>query len=333
MLGQEDKPILSFKYHDETEETEISEGALLKVLSMGERRALYLINVIFEVRRRMKDKVETLVVVDDIADSFDYNNKYAIIQYLQDITKDRRMKIIIMTHNFDFFRTVESRFVDYANCLMATRDETGITLSPASGIRNVTSDWKKNFFKDSRKQIASIPFLRNIVEMTVGKSDPRFLTLTSMLHLKDTTDSLTLGDLDGIFNSLCKPNGASKDPSRKVIDLVMVEADAALAAGGAVALETKIVLAIGIRLAAERLVIKKINDPAFVTSITKSQTRTLIERFRKLFPNEDTARRVLDRVELMTPENIHVNAFMYEPLIDMGEGQLRNLYSDVKALT
>lgn len=159
MLGQEDKPILSFKYHDETGETEISEPALLKVLSMGERRALYLINVIFEVRRRMKDQVETLVVVDDIADSFDYNNKYAIIQYLQDITKDRRMKIIIMTHNFDFFRTVESRFVGYSNCLMATRDENGITLLPAAGIRNVISNWKNDFFKNSKKQIASIPFL------------------------------------------------------------------------------------------------------------------------------------------------------------------------------
>jgi hypothetical protein len=332
MLGQEDRPILSFKYHDESGETEISEDALLKVLSMGERRALYLINVIFEVRRRMKDKVETLVVVDDIADSFDYNNKYAIIQYLQDITKDRRMKLIIMTHNFDFFRTVESRFVDYPNCLMASRDESGITLSPATGIRNVTNDWKKNFFKDSRKQIASIPFLRNIVEMTVGKSDPRFLTLTSMLHLKANTDSLTLGDLDNIFNSLCEPEGASADPGRKVIELVMAEADAALAAGGAATLETKIVLAIGVRLTAESFIIKKINDDAWVANITKHQTRKLIERFREQFPDEVAALRVLDRVELMTPENIHVNAFMYEPIIDMGEGHLRRLYADVKAL-
>lgn len=332
MLGQEDKPILTFRYHDESGETDISEDALVKVLSMGERRALYLINVIFEVRRRMKDQVETLVVVDDIADSFDYNNKYAIIQYLQDITKDARMKLIIMTHNFDFFRTVQSRFVNYTNCLMATRDTNGITLSPASGIRNVTADWKRHFFKDSRKQVASIAFLRNIVEMTVGEDDPRFLKLTSMLHLKDKTDALVLGDLDEIFNSLCQPTGASANPGRKVIDLILAEADAALVAGGAANLETKIVLAIGIRLTAERFVIDKIADPAFVAGITKHQTRKLIERFRQRFPAEDAALRVLDRVELMTPENIHVNAFMYEPIIDMGESQLRTLYADVKAL-
>jgi hypothetical protein len=42
---------------------------------------------------------------------------------------------------------------------------------------------------------------------------------------------------------------------------------------------------------------------------------------------------VLDRVALMTPENIHLNSFMYEPIIDMGEGPLRTLYKDIKALT
>lgn len=332
MLGQENKPTLTFKYHDEIGETEISGSDLLKVLSMGERRALYLINVIFEVRRRMKDSVETLVVVDDIADSFDYNNKYAIIQYLQDITKDSEMNLMIMTHNFDFFRTIESRFVGYSHCLMATRDANGITLSQATGIRNVTNDWKKNFFKDTRKQIASIPFLRNIVEMTVGQNDPRFLTLTSMLHLKTDTDALTVADLDAIFNSVCEPTGASPDGAKKVIDLILAEADDALTSIGPVTLETKIVLAIGTRLAAEKFMIQKINDDPFVAGITKHQTRALMERYRAEFPNETATLRVLDRVELMTPENIHVNAFMYEPIIDMGESQLRKLYGDVKAL-
>lgn len=332
MLGHELRPILTFRYHDETGETDISEEALLKVLSMGERRALYLINVIFEVRRRMKDEVETLVVVDDIADSFDYNNKYAIIQYLQDITKERRMKLIVMTHNFDFFRTVESRFVGYPHCLMATRDENGIALAQATAIRNVTSDWKKNFFTDARKQVAAIPFLRNIVEMTVGKKDDKFATLTAMLHLKENTNSLTLKDLETIFNTLCEPQGEAKEPDRKVIDLILSEADAALAEDDAVTLETKIVLAIGIRLTAEAFVIKKINDDAYVANIKKHQTRMLIDRFREMFPGEEAALRVLDSVELMTPENIHVNAFMYEPIIDMGGGQLRDLYAKVKAL-
>jgi len=32
------------------------------------------------------------------------------------------------------------------------------------------------------------------------------------------------------------------------------------------------------------------------------------------------------------PENIHLNSFMYEPIIDMSDVALRGLYSDVKSL-
>ena len=34
----------------------------------------------------------------------------------------------------------------------------------------------------------------------------------------------------------------------------------------------------------------------------------------------------------MTPENIHINAFMYEPLIDMSINHLVKLYNDILEL-
>ena len=34
----------------------------------------------------------------------------------------------------------------------------------------------------------------------------------------------------------------------------------------------------------------------------------------------------------MTPENIHVNSFMYEPIIDMSDVALREFYTQVKSL-
>ena len=333
MLGQDTIPMLGFRYKDGAEEIDVGRETLLRVLSTGERKALYIINVIFEIERRRKDGVETLVVVDDIADSFDYNNKYAIIQYLQDISEGA-FKLIIMTHNFDFFRTIESRFVSYSNCLMASKNETGITLVKASGIRNVfANDWKKDFFANSRKKIASICFLRNIVEMTTGPDDRRYIDLTSMLHLKAASATLTVADLDTIFNSLCQTTGASANAAQSVVDLVLQEAAGCARDGGALRLENKIVLAMGIRIAAERFMIAKINDAAWVEAIKENQTRRLIVRFKRDFPGETQALGVLDRVELMTPENIHVNSFMYEPIIDMGDDHLRELFSDVSNLT
>jgi len=41
---------------------------------------------------------------------------------------------------------------------------------------------------------------------------------------------------------------------------------------------------------------------------------------------------ILDHVALITPVNIHLNAFMYEPIVDMSDDHLRALYKEVLAL-
>jgi len=51
-----------------------------------------------------------------------------------------------------------------------------------------------------------------------------------------------------------------------------------------------------------------------------------------LYGDDATALRTLDRVILMTPENIHLNSFMYEPIVDMSDEHLRTLYDEVNAL-
>ena len=164
MLGDHPIITLGFTYHDGSEKKSIARESLLAALSTGEKKALYVLNIMFEVETRIKENRETLIVVDDIADSFDYQNKYAIIEYLKDIGRNPLLKQIIMTHNFDFFRTLESRFVNYKNCFMATKSSTGISFEKASGIRNIfIHDLKKGFFKDPKKKIASIPFIRNLL--------------------------------------------------------------------------------------------------------------------------------------------------------------------------
>lgn len=100
---------------------------------MGEKKALYHPDLLFEIEVRKKAGQDSLIVVDDIADSFDYKNKYTIVQYLMDISEDPRFRQIILTHNFDFYRTVQSRFVKYSDCFMALKTSTGVTLESAEG--------------------------------------------------------------------------------------------------------------------------------------------------------------------------------------------------------
>lgn len=331
MLGDDTVITLGFTYYDGTDRKDIPKKSLLEALSTGEKKALYVLNVMFEVETRIKENRETLIIVDDIADSFDYQNKYAIIEYLKDIGQNPLFKQIIMTHNFDFFRTLESRFVNYNNCLMATKSSAGITLGKASGIRNIfVNDLKKSFFTDAKKKIASIPFIRNLVEYTAGESDPMFLKLTSMLHRRPDSGTLTEADLDRIYNAVfsTKKNVAHGKP---IIDLIHEQAGICLAAPAGANFENKIVLAIATRLAAETFMLQRINDPAFVAGITARQTQVLTTKFRELFGG-DPALETLDRVVLMTPENIHLNSFMYEPIVDMSDEHLRKLYGNVLAL-
>ena len=57
-----------------------------------------------------------------------------------------------------------------------------------------------------------------------------------------------------------------------------------------------------------------------------------MDKFKEKFPQEIEAIAILDQVTLMTPENIHVNSFMYEPTIDMSDDSLKKLYRRVKGL-
>lgn len=331
-LGQTAIIELGFTYIDGKETAELPKTELLQSLSTGERKAFYILNVIFEIETRRKNKQETLIVVDDVADSFDYQNKYAIIQYLKDICDDGLFKMIVMTHNFDFFRTIESRFVGYANCLMASKTEGGVEVVKASAIKNVFArDWKKKFFADGKKKIASIPFLRNLVEMTIGEDDPLYEKLTSMLHWKAQTPKITVADLDDIYNDICRTKGKSSDPGRLIHELIVEQADDCLAKPNST-LENKIVLAIAIRLLSEKFMIDRIADHAFVASIDANQSAGLTGKFKQKFPAEVENITTLDKVALMTPENIHVNSFMYEPIIDMSDDSLRKLYAKVKML-
>jgi hypothetical protein len=332
LLGNEALLNLDYTFKDGSDSAKVERNALMKSLSQGERKALYILNIIFEIEVRRNNKTETLFVVDDIADSFDYRNKYAIIQYLSEISEGAVFKQIILTHNFDFFRTISSRFVGYAGSLMATRSQEGIVLDQASGIRNIfVRDWKLHFFSDNKKRIASIPFMRNLIEYTRGTSDPDYIKLTSLLHWKSDSAGIKQAELDQIYRTLFGGTGSYSNGGASVVDLIDQEAKACLSATTGVNFENKIVLAIAIRLVAERFMVSKLGS-AITTGIEENQTQKLLQEFQKNYSGGAEAIKALRCVVIMTPENIHLNAFMYEPILDMSDEHLRDLYKKVSAL-
>ena len=333
MLGQEPVLRLGFEFGDGIDTASVDRAALLDVLSTGEKKALYILNILFEVETRRSSGQSTLFVVDDLADSFDYKNKYAIIQYLKDISAEEDFKLVILTHNFDFYRTLESRFVGYSNCLMAQRATDGITLVQAEGIKNpFINDWKAKFFESPIKRYASIPFIRNILEYTKGPTDADYDVLTSLLHWKGGSSAILQHDLDVIFSSTFGLAGDWPTADESVVDAILREADECLTADAGINFENKIVLSIATRLLAEQFMLRALADEEEATDIEANQTARLLADYMKSDKADADAAKILEGVVLMTPENIHVNSFMYEPILDMSDEHLRRLYAEVKAL-
>jgi hypothetical protein len=117
-----------------------------------------------------------------------------------------------------------------------------------------------------------------------------------------------------------------------MIDLIKQEAGACVSAGDGINFENKIVLSIAIRLQAEQFMTGKLADPAFVAAIQANQTQKLMAEYVGKFAGDRAAIKTIQRVVLMTPENIHLNSFMYEPILDMSDEHLRKLYTEVLAL-
>ena len=100
-------------------------------------------------------------------------------------------------------------------------------------------------------------------------------------------------------------------------------------------LQNKIVLSIAIRLIAENYLKEKIlatGVPEVDLEVKGTQTGQWTEIYKKQCPN-DSNRAIIERVNMMTPELIHLNSFMYEPLIDMSVFHLIKLYKNCKALS
>ena len=314
----------------------------LDTLSLGERRAMYLLYIIFEFHARLSKGEDTVVVIDDIADSFDYKNKYAIIEYLKELAEETSLRLIVLTHNFDFYRTFQSRVLasaQWENSFVAQKNEQAVKLlkGGSKNVANPFEQWKNGCKSDSAMLIAMVPFIRNLVEYRDGNSCDAYSKLTSMLHIKQELPSLKIADLESIISNVVSGVVLDDcfDPQELVLIHIYKTADSLCAeVEEEICLEKKVTLSIAIRLKAEEFMWSQVNDQ---TPFSKYQTNKLYKRLLKENESNSDSRflnvkTLLSRVMLMTSENIHINSFMYEPLMDMSCHHLVSLYDDIKAL-
>ncbi len=343
----------SFKKGETVRTIDRSRLEKLDTLSQGEKRALYLLNIIFDIEQIKNTGEETLLIIDDIADSFDYKNKYAIIEYLYELAQESNIYMIILTHNFDFYRTIASRLsVNRSNRLIAHYANNVLELKVEYYQDKPFKNWKNS---PTEKYIfALLPFVRNLVEYGVDRNISNTgedqLFLTSLLHEKQDSHNITFGDIEPLYKHYA---GVSQFDASVESDVAVLSKLYSVCDDITISdtkLENKIVLSIGIRHKAEEYMIQQILDYTgqilwrknrrnysgtnieFMNFINNNgnQTRELFNGFRQ-FGDEEKIK-VLNEVNIMTPEHIHVNSFMYEPILDMDIVELHRLYQTIKSL-
>ncbi len=342
VILKEESLILNFVYKTGTAEKEVNREKLEDCLSNGEKKALYILNILYELKAKELEGKEYLVILDDIADSFDYKNKYAIIEYLNDIIEKSVFKLIILTHNFDFYRSVSSRLNLNSNNFFAIKHDNEIVLKKGQYTKNVFMTWKSKI-NEPKIFISSIAFIRNIIEYIAGQSDKDYKLLTNLLHYKEIvkdqikdTNSIVVSDIISIFTNFWHISNQqiTITKNKKMVDLIFDTANDITqeTTVNEVLLENKIVLSIAIRLKAEIYMINKINNKNITDNIDSNQTRELMNNMDFSVTNGKEIKTILEEVLIMTSENIHINSFMYEPIIDMSVEYLMKLYTKVCSL-
>ena len=347
LLLNEEAAALSFEYSTQAGQKAVESKVLEEVvLSKGELRAFYTLQLLFAIEKMKHDGgQEHILVFDDISDSFDYKNKYAIVEYICDLKDDARFKMIILTHNFDFYRTISSRLrVKRNSTYMAYKDANDeIKFHQAEYLREPFKLIKSHADKPEFF-IALIPLVRNLIEYTkdttIDPSKSDYLKLTSCLHVKTDTENLTVNDIVQIVrNNMDIHNLPVVNTDFNIKNYIYNTAEALCNQPvlDEIYIENKIVFAAGIRLKAEDYMISKLKQVMslydfnnFYNRITSNQTSALTKKFEERCSPINDIQLLIKEENLITPENIHLNSFMFEPLIDMSVWRLKKLYQDIK---
>ena len=291
--------------------------------------------------------------MDDISDSFDYNHKYAVLEYIKEILEYRNksgekklFNLVLLTHNYDFYRNAFRVLdIDIKNTLIARKTYNRVEVKPIEGKAFVTNIFSPNKEKliackgtkksTKRKElrkiiISSIPMVRTLIEFQTPKynQEKGYKILTSLLHY-NKKEKIKLKEVVNIFNEYWMKNAEIEidDEEKLVYEELIDQADGIVLNEKKLIdeINDKFILSMAIRLKAEKYMIEKTDAKG------GKQTRELLNDYKQKYP-EDKYLGLFEKVCMFANEYIHLNSFMYEPLIDMSAMDLYNLYNEIKKI-
>lgn len=186
--------------------------------------------------------------------------------------------------------------------------------------RKINVDITKVFDINNINQfIYAIPYMREI--KTMLKEDTT--TLDNCLHYKKDTKNLVISSITREFRQISF-NGNQND---NYLSLLYRLADK-INTSNPYDIIPKTILSIACRLKIEEKIIG--DNFQLINGIESNQTAQLKDKYGDLLTSK--VLNIIEKVQISTPEFIHCNSFMYEPLIDIEGTYLLDLYKEIKGL-
>lgn len=336
-------PRISFVFEGYQEHAKTKEE-ISGILSSGELRAIFLLDVFYQSRQVLKTNKPSLLLYDDISDSFDYANKNCIMEYFNDLVKlNSKACLILLTHNFDFYRLFASKISNREHAFFAVSEDGKISVTQGEYLRDIFENGlRMKVGKSIRASFALIPMARGIVELTSGEdnisNDKDYIFITNLMHYRPNNAHSTLG---GVRKSKHWPikirNLLFSDPLSKssltyykalkgACDKISSETV------NAQKLEDKFCLALGIRVFGEKYCYQRLKDSTCakgkIEELLKKPFGKMVETFEDYYPNSPKLKD-LQLAAMLTSADLHINGFAYEPLIDYSIVRLRTLYKAI----
>ncbi|MFV0379766.1 MAG: hypothetical protein ACK5KQ_02930 [Anaerorhabdus sp.] len=301
-------------------ENDIDSSALLNIASRGEKSAISLFLLLHTVEKISSD--DKLIMIDDELEVFDYASKHSFIEYLNEIAKKDNIKMVILSHNFDFLRTLSSRLEIDRNevqRMSAYKNENQVV--ELNKIKNLDEMKLENKFKKitEKNLITFIATKRNIEGFEQKKDN--FNKLTYYLHFKEDTKNKTLGDLQNfIVDNSPKVEWGIPETKNYLVYLEERSEKIITDRRGCsnLNLDDKMTLAVACRMKFEEKFIDV--EKEYLSNQTRLIFNDLSKELKKQF----------GEINIIIPDFVHLNSFAYEPLMDIKIDRLINLYNKLK---
>ena len=311
----------------------------LDFLSEGERKSLHILRFLFDVEHCRREGIEKLIILDDVIDSFDYKNRHAFLEYLIELRNEKNFYFFIFTHNFDFLRNLVTKgILEEKNAYTATgrggvieltKFDDGFIYAPFKKLCD-----PKKVVKNNEYLIAAIPFLRALIDIqgNIDNGDELKNKLDKMLHIQKGSPELKIRDFKDIYSKIILKTKLKEN--RQQDDIIVTDFIKSTYENVETISETdlykKIGISITIRLYFEEILMKKSNKE--ISDIQNAQKNLWWKAKKGYIKLSDEEREVFNKVKIATNDYLHVNYFMYEPLVDQSSKNLIELLNRVKKI-